>query len=99
MAKIEIDDKVIDRLLGKREQEFNNTINKLHRKLAIRDNEIKKLKREVELLKADHMDGSGAIADRIAKISRALVGELERANWVEPHSECSVTHYADDCDK
>ena len=98
MAKVEIDDKVIGKLLGKREQEFNAAINRLHTKVATRDTKIRKLERELELLKAQNMDATKEVAERIAKISRAFVGELQRANWVEKYYECGEHSCADDCD-
>jgi predicted RNase H-like nuclease (RuvC/YqgF family) len=98
MAKVELDDAVIDKLVGKRVVAFKKTIRDLKTKLARRDNKVRKLEREVELLKADRMDESKKTATEIAKISRGFVAALERANWVEPHYECSVIHYADEDD-
>ena len=98
MAKVEIDDKIIANLLGDRERKYNKAINQLQTKLGSKDKKIKKLERELELLKANNMDATKEVAERIAKFSRAFVGELQRANWVDKYYECGQEHCADDDD-
>jgi hypothetical protein len=95
MAKVELDDAVIDKLIGKRVTALNKTIKGLESKVKTRDNKIHKLKREVELLSADRMADDKKTADNIAKVARLLVGELQRANWVEKFYECGAEHCAD----
>jgi len=96
MAKVEIDDKTIDKLVGKRMIRFNKTIRDLESKLTRRDNKIKKLERELEMYKSGAMETDKETSNRIAKIARAFVGELQRANWVEKYYECGESHCADD---
>lgn len=98
MAKIEIDDKIIDNLVGNRVTQFNKVERDLCAKISRRDTKIKKLEREIELLKGNMMGSDKETADRIAKIARCLVGAMQRANWVDRYYECSEFSCADDDD-
>ena len=94
--KIDIDESTIDKLIKKRVTEFNKEIRTLTLKLERRENKIKKLERELEMYKAGRMDTDKEVSDRIAKIARALVGEMQRANWVEKYEGCGTDWCADE---
>ena len=93
--RIEVDESAVDKLISKRVAAFEKKIKTLENKLKRRDSKIHKLERELEMYKAGRMDTDKETSDRIAKIARALVGEMQRANWVEAHYECGTVHYAD----
>ncbi len=92
MTKIEIDDKVIDKLVGKRVVQFNKIERDLEAKLTHRDNKIKKLQKEIESMKGQLMATKGEVVVRIAKVAEALVAEMEYANWV------TRVHEGEDCE-
>lgn len=93
--KIEVDEKTIDKLLGKRVTEFNKKIRDLESKLKRRDNRIHKLEKELERTKASLVINKGEDVVRIAKIAEALVTEMEAARWITRTYDCEDDHYCD----
>jgi hypothetical protein len=93
--KVEIDQKTIDKLVGKRVAQFNKTIRDLEAKLKRRDNKIHKLQREMEILKGEMMETSEGQAKRIRDIAYALMIEMQNANWV-PKPDYSCPHCDDE---
>ena len=91
--KVEIDNKTIDKLVGKRVAEYNKKIRDLEAKLTRRDNKIHKLQREIEKLKGDLMDTSAGQAKRVADIAYALVLEMQKAGWVTKYPEYEEEDY------
>ena len=96
--KIEIPKDVLDKALKSRITEWNKTIRSLESKLNSRERKIKKLQGEIEMLKSQMLDQSKGTADRIARLARGLVGEMQRAGWVSKYYECGMDHCADDDD-
>jgi predicted RNase H-like nuclease (RuvC/YqgF family) len=97
--KIDVDQGTVDKLIKKRVTAFNKEIRDLKAKLERRDKRIQKLVHEVEVLKSVRMDEEKVTAERIAKIARCLVGEMQRANWVEKYEGCGVEWEADEYDR
>jgi predicted RNase H-like nuclease (RuvC/YqgF family) len=98
MAKVEVDDAVLDRFVGKRVMGFKKEIDSLSLQVIRYKSKIKKLEKELERYKAGAMSTDKEVIERIAKFSRAFVGELQRANWVDKYYECGEEHCADDED-
>jgi len=94
--KIEVDQSTIDKLMKQRVTEFNKIERDLTTKLVRRDKKIHKLLHEIEVLKAVRMDEEKVTAERIAKIARCLVGEMQRANWIEKYESCGTSWTADE---